>query len=126
VAVPAALAAGGTRIGLKPASSIRGPRAPRQYKAKAGQRELEVEVEHIRRLAGRQVVILVAGAKVGTAKVGALGAAQISRSTERGQRVPRVAAGTSVKVRTARGTGIVFSSQSGKPGRPPASSAVKG
>ena len=111
VAVPAALAAGGgTRIALKPAKSYPAAKGAAQYKAKAGQRELEVEVEHIRRLASRRVVILVAGTKLGTAKVSALGAARISRSTESGQRVPQVAAGTTVKVRTAGGAAIVSGS----------------
>lgn len=110
VAVPAALAAGGTRIALKPAKSYPAAKGAAKYTAKAGQRELEVEVEHIRRLAGRQVVIVVAGSKLGTAKVSALGAAQISRNTERGQRVPKVSAGTTVKVRTAGGATIVSGS----------------
>lgn len=110
VAVPAALAAGGTRIALKPAKSYPAAKGAAKYTAKAGQRELEVEVEHIRRLADRQVVIVVAGSKLGTAKVSALGAAQISRNTERGQRVPKVSAGTIVKVRTAGGATIVSGS----------------
>jgi hypothetical protein len=55
-------------------------------------------------------VIVVAGAKLGTAKVSALGAAQISRNSERGQRVPQVSAGTAVKVRTVSGTTIVTGS----------------
>jgi hypothetical protein len=110
VAIPAALAAGGTRIVLKPAKAYPAAKGSAQYKAKGAERELQVEVEHIRRLAGRQVVIVVAGAKLGTAKVSALGAARISRNTERGQRVPQVVAGTKVKVRTARGATIVSGS----------------
>jgi hypothetical protein len=110
VAIPAALAAGGTRIALKPAKAYPAAKGSAQYKAKPGERELQVEVEHIRRLAGRQVVIVVAGAKLGTAKVSALGAAQISRNSERGQRVPQVSAGTAVKVRTVSGTTIVTGS----------------
>lgn len=110
VAVPAALAAGGTRIALEPAKSFPAAKGAAKYTAKSGQRELEVEVEHIRRLAGRQVVIVVAGSRLGTAKVSALGAAQISRNTERGQRVPKVSRGTTVKVRTAGGATIVSGS----------------
>lgn len=110
VAVPAALAAGGTRIALKPAKSYPAAKGAAKYTVKAGQRELEVEVEHIRRLAGRQVVIVVAGSRLGTAKVSALGAAQVSRNTERGQRVPNVAPGTKVKVRTPTGATIVSGS----------------
>jgi hypothetical protein len=111
VAVPAALAGGGgTRISLKPAKAFPAAKGSAKFKARAGERELQVEVEHIRRLAGRRVVMVVAGSKLGTAKVSALGAAEISRNSERGQRVPRVAAGTAVKVRTAGGTTVVSGS----------------
>jgi hypothetical protein len=111
VAVPAALAGGGgTSISLKPAKAFPAAKGSAKFKARAGERELQVEVEHIRRLAGRRVVMVVAGAKLGTAKVSALGAAEISRNSERGQRVPRVAAGTAVKVRTAGGTTVVSGS----------------
>ena len=51
------------------------------FKAKPGEREreLEAEVEHVRRLAGKTVTFYVAGQKLGSARVGALGAAHIAR-----------------------------------------------
>jgi hypothetical protein len=110
VAVPAVLAAGGTRIVLKPATAYPAAKGSAQFKARAGERELEAEVEHIRRLAGKRVVFFVGGAKVGAARVSGLGAARISRNTERGQRVSNVGAGTKVKVRTVGGALIVFGS----------------
>jgi hypothetical protein len=111
VAVPAALAAGGgTRITLKPAKAYPAAKGSAKYKAKAGEREHQVEVEHIRRLAGRRVVIAVAGVRLGAARVSALGAAQINRNTERGQRVPQVSAGTVMKVLTAGGATVVSGS----------------
>jgi len=80
VAIPAAaLASGGeaTRIALKPAKAFPAGKGSAKFKAKPGERELQVEVEHLRRLASRQVVFVVAGAKLGTAKVSARrGAAQ--------------------------------------------------
>jgi hypothetical protein len=57
VAIPAAaLASGGegTRIALKPAKAFPAAKGSAKFKARAGERELQVEVEHIRRLAGRQ------------------------------------------------------------------------
>ena len=109
VAVPAALASGGdgTRIALKPVKAFPAAKGSAKFKAKPGERELQVEVEHIRRLAGRRVVVVVGGAKLGTAKVNALGAARLSRNSELGQRVPQVSAGTVVKVRTGAGTTVV-------------------
>ncbi len=110
VSVPAVLAADGTRIGLKPAKAFPAAKGSAKFKAKGNERELEAEVQHIRRLAGRRVVFYVAGKKLGVAKVTRLGAAHINRNSERGQSVPNVSAGTAVKVRTAGGILIVSGS----------------
>jgi hypothetical protein len=113
VAIPAAaLASGGegTRIALKPGKTFPAAKGSAKFTVKPGERELQVEVEHIRRLAGRQVVFVVAGAKLGAAKVSTLGAARLNRNSERGQRVPQVKAGTLVKVRTAGGRTVVSGS----------------
>jgi predicted PilT family ATPase len=109
VAVPAAFASrgDGTRIALKASNAFPAAKGTANFKAKAGEREVQVEVEHIRRLAGRRVVVVVGGTTLGTAKVSALGAARISRNSELGQRVPKVSAGTVVKVRTSGGTTVV-------------------
>jgi hypothetical protein len=58
----------------------------------------------VRRLAGKRVTFFVGGQKVGSAKIGALGAAQIER---RNSAAPAVGAGTAVSVKTAGGTLIV-------------------
>lgn len=112
VSVPTVLASGssGTRIVLKAAKAFPAAKGSAKFRAKAGQRELEAEVEHVRRLAGKRVTFYVAGTKLGSAKVSALGAAHISRSTELGQAVPAVSAGTKVTVRTAAGAKIVSGS----------------
>ena len=104
VSVPVLAAGGdGTRIVLKAAKAFPAAKGSAKVTAKPGERELEVEVEHIRRLAGKRVAFFVGGKKLGTAKVGALGGAQIDRNSERGQFVPPVSAGTRVRVRTAAG-----------------------
>jgi len=74
-----------------------------KFTHEAGNRELEVEIEHARRLAGRRLTVFVAGTKVGTMVVGRLGNAHLNRSTQLGQAVPRVSAGTGVSVHTAAG-----------------------
>lgn len=106
VSVPAVLASGGggTRIVLKAAQAFPAAKGSATFKAKAGERQLEAEVEHVRRLAGRTVTFYVGGKKLGTAKVSALGAAQIER---RNAAAPAVAAGTVVSVRTAGGALVV-------------------
>ena len=102
VSVPTVLAAGGggTRIVLKPAKAFPAAKGSATFKAKPGERELEARVEHVRRLAGKTVTFYVGANRLGSAKVGALGAAHIER---RNSAVPAVGAGTIIRVKTARG-----------------------
>jgi hypothetical protein len=102
VSVPTVLAAGGdgTRIVLKAAKAFPAAKGSATFKAKAGERELEAQVEHIRPLAGKRVSFFVGGKPLGSAKVGPLGAAHIAR---RNGAVPAVSAGTVVRVKTAGG-----------------------
>ena len=110
VAVPRALAADRTRIALKPSAAFPAAKGKATFKARGGERELQIEVENIRRLRGKRVVFIVGGSRLGTARVNAFGEARINRNSDRGQRVPAVRHGTKVKVRTASGVLIVSGS----------------
>ena len=105
LAAPAVQAKGGpgTRIALKASSSFPGASGKAKFQNE-GQRELEIEVEHVRRLAGKRVNFFVNSTKVGSARISGLGAAQINR---RGSAFPAIHAGTRVKVKTAGGSTIV-------------------
>ena len=91
VSAPAVLASGGggTRIALRSAQAFPAAKGAATFKAKPGERELEAEVEHVRRLAGKTVTFYVAGQKLGSAKVGTLGAAHIDASQRRRPDRPR-------------------------------------
>lgn len=102
VAVPVVLAKGDRQVVLRPAKAYPHAKGSAQYQAQTGQRELQVEVEHIRSLKGKQVLFYVNGAKIGAARVSGLGKAELSRNTELGQRVPQVSHGTKVVVRTSQ------------------------
>ena len=105
VAAPAVQAKGGpgTRIALKASGSFTGASGKAKFQ-NGGQRELEIEVEHVRRLAGKRVNFFVNSTKVGSARVSGLGAAQVNR---RGAGFPAINAGTRIKVKTAGGKLIV-------------------
>lgn len=105
VAAPAVQAKGepGTRIALKSSGAFPGASGKAKFQNE-GQRELEIEVEHVRRLAGKRVSFFVNSKKVGSARVNGLGAAQVDR---RGASFPAINAGTLVKVKTAAGKLIV-------------------
>jgi len=105
LAAPAVQAKGGpgTRIALKAASAYPGASGKAKFQNE-GQRELEIEVEHVRRLAGKRVNFFVNSTKVGSARVNSLGAAQVDK---RGSGFPAIGAGTRIKVKTVGGTSIV-------------------
>ena len=100
---PAVQAKGGTRIVLKASKAYPGASGKAKFQT-AGQRELEIEVEHVRRLAGKRVNFFVGSTRVGSARINGLGAAQINR---RGSSFPTVQSGTVIKVKTARGATVV-------------------
>jgi opacity protein-like surface antigen len=102
-AAPVVQAKGGTRIVLKASSAFPGAGGKAKFQTE-GQRELEIEVEHVRRLAGKRVNFFVNSTKVGSARVSGLGAAQVNR---RGASFPAIRAGARIKVKTAGGATIV-------------------
>jgi hypothetical protein len=104
-AAPAVQAKGDpdSRIALKSSGAFPGASGKAKFQNQ-GQRELEIEVEHVRRLAGKRVNFFVNSTKVGSARVSGLGAAQVER---RGASFPAINAGTRIKVKTAAGTLIV-------------------
>jgi hypothetical protein len=77
-----------------------------QYQSQPGQRELQVELEHLATLRGNSLVVRVNGAVVGSMKVAPNGIAQLTKNTELGQRVPAIAHGSTVTVNTANGAAI--------------------
>jgi hypothetical protein len=106
---PAAQAqGGGTKITarLKGTSTFPAVSGKAVFSRENGRRELEVEVEHARALRGKRLTLFVAGRKIGTMVVGKLGNARLDRSTQRGQSVPRIVAGTRLSVHTAAGTAV--------------------
>ncbi len=107
LAVPAALATSNQQIRLAAGGRYPAATGTAQYQAQPGQREFQVEVAHLRSLAGRRVSVLVNGTTIGTARVTAAGRAELGRNSEIGQRVPAVRSGTRVSVRTAGGALLV-------------------
>jgi hypothetical protein len=93
----------GRIIALKASSAFPGAKGKAKFKTD-GQRELEIEVEHVRRLAGQRVNFLVNAKRVGSKRISGLGAAQLDR---RGSTFPAINSGTRISVKTAAGALIV-------------------
>ena len=77
-----------------------------QYQSQPGQRELQVELEHLAALRGSSLVVRVNGAVVGSMRVASNGIAQLTNNTELGQRVPAIRHGSSLTVKTANGAAV--------------------
>jgi hypothetical protein len=103
LAAPAVQAKGGTIIALKASSAFPGAKGKAKFQVE-GQRELEIEVEHVRPLAGKRVNFFVNAKKVGSLRINGFGAAELNL---RGSRAPAVRSGTRISVKTAGGTRIV-------------------
>jgi len=103
---PAAVASGGTTrtISLKASSSFPNATGSAKSKVDGSERELEVEVQHIKVLAGKHVNVFVNGNKLASPLVSSLGAIHVDRSTDRSQSVPTIRSGSTVRVRTLGGT----------------------
>ena len=106
-AVHAAASTVNWQIPLRGATAYGNANGSAQYQSQPGQRELQVEVQRVRSLAGKTVVFSAAGMTLGKAKVSTRGQADITRNTDLGQKVPSIAHGSSVTVRTTGGKLIV-------------------
>lgn len=106
-AVPTALAAVNWQITLQHAAAFPKATGQAQFQSQPGQRELQIEAEHLASLAGKQVLFYANGSKFGSATVTSHGIAQIDRNTELGQTVPTINHGSTIAVRTASGALIL-------------------
>lgn len=107
VIAPAASAKGGgtTRtIALKGSISFPGATGKAVYKVNGSERELEIDLQHIRALAGKHVNVNVNGSRLASPLVSSLGHFTVNRNTGAGQRVPVIKTGSTVRVRTLGGT----------------------
>ena len=107
VLAPAAMAqGGGTTRSIALHGSVSFPNATGKavYKVNGTERELQIEVEHIKVLAGKHVNVFVNGNKLASPTVSSLGVARVNRNTEKGQSVPTIKTGSTVRVRTLGGT----------------------
>jgi predicted PilT family ATPase len=107
VIAPAASArGGGTTRSITLRGSISFPNASghADYKVGSGERELQIEVEHISVLRGKHVNVFVNGSKLASPLVSSLGQIHVERNTSLGQTVPTIVTGSTVRVRTLGGT----------------------
>jgi hypothetical protein len=104
LATGVAIAAVNWTVPLKSGTAYPAASGTSQYQAQGTQRELQVEVDHLKTLAGKHVNVFVNGSRWASPAVSSLGVAQVDRNTDRGQSVPSVTHGSTVRIRTLGGT----------------------
>jgi hypothetical protein len=92
-----------TIIALTASAQFPNAKGKAVYKVDGSEREFQVEVENVKKLAGTRLGLFVNGTKIGGMLVNSLGEARFNRNTDLGQAVPLIKAGTTVQVRTAGG-----------------------
>jgi hypothetical protein len=89
---------------LAGASAFPGVNGEAKWKSKGGERELEIQIEDAKKLAGKKLAVRIGGKLIGHLRVNGLGRARLVRNTETGQSVPASVSGKRVTVGTAGGT----------------------
>ncbi len=98
------------RIALVAAPGFPAAKGKADFKVKGAERQLEVEVEIIRSLAGQSVSVSVGGVVVATPTVSALGQASVNLNSQTNPATPVTVAGKLVEVRTSTGALIASGS----------------
>jgi len=98
------------RATLHGSAAFPGADGKARFRDRGGEQELEVEVEDANRLAGTRLRVFVGGRQVGTLRINRFGNGSLNLNSDRGDNVPAVTAGTTVRVRTAGGTLVVSGS----------------
>jgi hypothetical protein len=92
------------RATLSGSSTFSAVNGEAKWKVKEGERELEIQVQDAKALAGKRLAVRIGGKLVGHMRVSALGRARLVKSTQAGQSVPAAVAGKTVRITTAGGT----------------------
>lgn len=96
-----------TRITLTASADFPAAKGKATYKVDGSEREFQVEVENIKKLAGKTIYVFVNGVQVGKATVNSLGTARLNLNTNAGSAVPSIQTGDQVQVKTGAGKLIV-------------------
>ena len=102
--VSAKSAAVSKRAALSGSAAYPGVKGEAKWRSKEGERELEVQIEDAKKLAGKQLAVRIDGKLMGYMKVNALGRARLVKSTQAGQSIPASVEGKAVNIRTSAGT----------------------
>lgn len=95
------------KISLKGTSSFPTAKGTAKYRDRNGEQEFQVEVENVRLPRGTKLNVIVDGNKVGSLRINRFGAGRLNLNSDRGDKVPAIHSGSTVKVQTIGGTAVV-------------------
>jgi hypothetical protein len=91
---------GEVRINLSASSAFPSAKGYAKFKNRGGEREFEVELEHLRQLSNQRLGVCLNGSRVGSLKINSLGRGELNLNSDSGEKVPSVGANTKVQVHT--------------------------
>ena len=91
------------KAALSGSAAFPGVNGEAKWKSKGGERELEVQIQDAKKLAGKRLAVRIGGKLVGHMTVSALGRARLVKNTQAGQSVPTSVAGKGIKIKTKSG-----------------------
>ncbi len=89
---------GEMRIVLAASSAFPNAKGYAKFKDRGGEREFEVELEHLNRLSGQRLAVCLGNSRVGSLKINSLGRGELNLNSESGERIPSVTQGSRVRV----------------------------
>lgn len=95
------------KISLKGSAQFPNAKGSAKYRNRDGEREFQVEVENVKKLAGKNLNVFVNGSKVGSMKINQLGVGRLVLNSTRGATVPQITSGSKVQVKTGQGVLVV-------------------
>lgn len=107
---PVAQAANDIRISLKGSAQYPNAKGTAKYRDRGGEQEFQVEVENVKKLAGKKLSVFVNGNKVGTMQINQFGVGRLELNSSQGDKVPAIKSGSKVKVKTGAGVLVVSGS----------------
>jgi serine protease inhibitor ecotin len=88
-----------TRIGLVASAQYPNAKGTAKYKVDGVEREFQVEIQNVVALAGKTLNVIVNGKKVGSFVVNGLGVGRLNLNTVRGNNVPMIQPGSTVRIK---------------------------
>jgi hypothetical protein len=91
---------GEVRIHLSSSRAFASAKGYAKFKDRGGEREFEVELEHLKQLSNQRLGVCLNGSRVGSFKINSLGRGELNLNSDSGEKVPSIGSNTKVQVHT--------------------------